>query len=122
LPISGEPRDLSVLRLKGGSEDRHLDGRGGRLFLCGSRTCRHHQGRDGKRDDAGSRGPLHAVIRSKGIDESTPMPSPLGSTPRATTALPSAAIIAPLSVQYLSGGIRTVIPRSAPRACARSRS
>lgn len=57
-----------------------------------------------------------------GIDESTPMFNSLGVRPRRATALPSAAIIAPLSVQKRIGGMRTSIPASAHLAVAASRS
>src|SRR5690625_1543665 len=45
-----------------------------------------------------------------------------GGSPAATTAEPSAAIIAPLSVQYRIGGMRRVMPASANRSAASSRS
>src|SRR5688572_23866112 len=44
-----------------------------------------------------------------------------GATPARATAEPSAAIIAPLSVQYRMGGIRTSTPASAHRCAASSR-
>lgn len=50
------------------------------------------------------------------------MSSADGATFAATMFAPSAAIIAPLSVQYRIGGIRKVIPASAHRSAAISRS
>ncbi len=50
-------------------------------------------------DPAQTADPHHATGTSSDIAESTPIPRSEGATPRSTAALPSAAIIAPLSVQ-----------------------
>ncbi len=79
---------------------------------AGARARQRHGGGD---DSRHARRGLHTQIVSSDIEESTPMVSALGATPRRTTADPSAAIMAPLSVQYFKGGMRTSMPRSAPR-------
>src|SRR5690625_1107680 len=64
----------------------------------------------------------YTVIWVTGIAEFVERSTEDANSPARTSAEPKAAIIAPLSVQYLIGGIRTVIPASAHRTAARPRS
>ena len=61
-------------------------------------------------------------ISVTGSVESAPKPRSDGAWPAMMSCAPSAAIIAPLSVQSDSGGMRSAMPAASARCCATSRS
>src|SRR5699024_1933889 len=113
--------------LRGGGGGGRLSGlRGGRRVSpgggAGGQRQRPEQQRGQRRAVPAPSAHATARTRVSGIPESIVMSRSEGGSPAATTAEPSAAIIAPLSVQYRIGGMRRVMPASANRSAASSRS